>query len=64
MRVESPGPYTAVVSDFKALLDQYIAADLEGTKPIKAVLFRVGARRTEVVKIPKMLLIASCNPML
>ena len=50
MRVESPGPYTAVVSDFKALLDQYIAADLEGTKPIKAVLFRVGARRTEVVR--------------
>ena len=38
-----PDSYAAVIADFKALLDRYAAADLEGTKPIKAALFQAGA---------------------
>jgi hypothetical protein len=40
---EPPDSYAAVIADIKALLDQYVAADLEGTKPIKAALFQAGA---------------------
>ena len=40
---EPPDSYAAVIADVKALLDQYVAADLEGTKPIKAALFQAGA---------------------
>ena len=40
---ERPGSYAAVIADFKALLDEYVAANLEGTKPIKAALFQAGA---------------------
>ena len=40
---ERPKSYAAVIADVKALLDEYVAADLEGTKPIKAALFQAGA---------------------
>ena len=45
---ERPKSYAAVIADFKALLDEYVAANLEGTKPIKAALFQAGAHLNQL----------------